>query len=337
MSARKQPEPRGSYVIAIERTEGTANDLLPLAQYLSQVGVFGCDVIIVDGSPRAQFDENRCVLRWVGRHIAARRGHRHPSGIDPVAAAIECAAHEKVIVADHTVRYSEGCIEQLCKLLDQHEVVVPQNYLDPLSWWGAIEAGRILVHRGIEPSGDGGTFGFRRSAIRALRSIDSHLDTAEEPLLRLENQGAELYAAGDVFVRREPPTLHDWLRDLPREAGAELAMPARGAFFFALIPMCLLLAMTGGIGIAGSFTIGIALCALALALRGRAGAGDFFPLRACLCAPLWVLERSFCVYWALLRKLRPGVAQATAAEELVHAGPNADSAGRSARDKLRAT
>src|SRR5581483_2454225 len=315
MSHRKQPDRRGSYVIAIERTDGTAADLLPLAQYLSQVAVYGCDVIIVDGSPRELFEENRSVLRWVGRHVATRRTHRHEAGIDPVAAAIDFASYEKVIVADHAVRYSEGCIETLCALLDQHEVVVPQNYLDPLPWWGAIEAGRILVHRGIEPSGDGGTFGFRRSAVRALRSIDSHLDAADRPLHRLENQGAELYSAGDVFVRREPPRLHEWLRDLPRSASAELATPLRGAFFFTLIPMSLVLAMMGGLGIAGSFTLAIAIAALVLAMRGRIGAGDFFPLRTCLCAPLWVLERSLSVYWALLRKLRPAMAQAAAAEE----------------------
>jgi len=42
-------------------------------------------------------------------------------------------------------------------------------------------------------------------------------------------------------VRREPPLLHDWLRDLPRSASADLAAPARGFFFFAIIPVALLL------------------------------------------------------------------------------------------------
>ena len=36
----------------------------------------------------------------------------------------------------------------------------------------------------------------------------------------------------------------------------------------------------------------------------RSGATPFFPVRACLAAPLWVLERSVSVYWALFRKLR---------------------------------
>ena len=56
---------------------------------------------------------------------------------------------------------------------------------------------------------------------------------------------------------------------------------------------------------------------MVLALRGRGGATAFFPLRACLCAPLWVFERSLSVYWALFRKLqasstdaaRPAVAE----------------------------
>ncbi|HEX8153059.1 MAG TPA: hypothetical protein VF698_08045, partial [Thermoanaerobaculia bacterium] len=36
---------------------------------------------------------------------------------------------------------------------------------------------------------------------------------------------------------------------------------------------------------------------------GRAGAGAYFPLRAVLFAPVWVLERSMSVYWALYRKV----------------------------------
>jgi hypothetical protein len=47
---------------------------------------------------------------------------------------------------------------------------------------------------------------------------------------------------------------------------------------------------------------------MVLAIRGRAGAATFFPLRACLCAPLWMVERSISVYWALFRKLRGSTA-----------------------------
>jgi hypothetical protein len=304
MKQRSQTDRRCAYVIALERSGGAAGDLAPLASYLSNLGVNGCEVIVVDGSPREQFEENRCVLRWVSRHIAPRAAHRHAPGIDPVAAAIDFASQEKVIVADEAVRYTAADIDHLCDLLELHEVVVPQDYLDPLPWWGGIEAGRILVHRGIEPIGDGGTFGFRRSAVRGLRSIDLHVDDTEEPLRRLGARGAEVFSAHDVFVRREPPQLTDWLRERPRSADAELTMPVRSAIFFGLIPMALLLAIIGGASLAGGYASAIGLASLVLALRGRSGAGAFFPLRACLYAPVWVLERSISVYWALLRKLR---------------------------------
>jgi hypothetical protein len=37
-------------------------------------------------------------------------------------------------------------------------------------------------------------------------------------------------------------------------------------------------------------------------VRGRIGAAQFFPMRACLLAPLWVFERAVSVYWALFRR-----------------------------------
>ena len=312
MKPRPKPDRRCAYVIAIERSAGAEGDLQSLASYLSNLGVIGCEVIVVDGSPRDVFDENRRVLRWVARHITPRQSHRHAQGIDPVAAAIDFASQEKVIVADEAVRYTACDIDQLCELLELHEVVVPQDYLDPLPWWGGIEAGRILVHRGIEPIGDGGTFGFRRSAVRGLRAIDVQLEESEEPLRRLGMRGAEVYSASDVFVRREPPQLTAWLRERARSADAELAMPVRSAIFFGVLPMALLLAILGGLGVASGYASAIGLASLVLALRGRSGAGAFFPLRACLYAPVWVLERSISVYWALLRKLRLSTKEAGA-------------------------
>src|SRR6185436_4883819 len=124
--------------------------------------VADCDVIVIDNSPQPLFDENRRVLRWVGRHVAPRPRHRAFGGmVDAVRAAFDLASCEKVIVADARVRYSAEAIDKICELLDGHEVVEPQDYLDPLPWWGGIEAGRMLVHRGIEPLPDhGGTFAF---------------------------------------------------------------------------------------------------------------------------------------------------------------------------------
>ena len=71
-----------------------------------------------------------------------------------------------------------------------------------------------------------------------------------------------------------------------------------------MLPMAMLLLLFGGVRIASGYAGAVAFASIVLAVRGRSGAAAFFPLRACLYAPLWVLERSVSVYWALLRKVR---------------------------------
>jgi hypothetical protein len=247
-------------------------------------------VVVLDPSPSPLFERNARTLRWVGRHIAVRPEHCTPAGtLDRMLAAANVAACEKVIVASRDVRYAAEAIGQLCDLLETHEVVEPQDYLDPLPWWGTIEAGRILLHRGIELQPDhGATFGFRRGAVRTLRAYGV----------------THAFAAADVFVRREPATLDEWIEDRPLVAADEFSSPLESAFFFSLAPLFLLLAALGGMQLAGVYAAVISFTAIGLALRGRSGAGAFFPLRACFLAPLCIVERSVSVYWALFRKLR---------------------------------
>jgi hypothetical protein len=311
MPTKRPQERRCSYVVLVNNASASTGEIRDLATYLSTLGVADCDVVILDPSPRLQFELNARILRWVGRHEVVRPEHRTGSGIDVVRAASAYAACEKVIVAAEDIRYTAEAIGQLCDLLDAHEVVEPQDYLDPMPWWGGIDAGRILIHRGIEPQPDhGATFGFRRSALHALRAL-APATSAEAQARRLAAVGAEVYPAPDVFVRREPGALGEWLSARPRLAGDDFELPMKTAFFFSLVPLLVLLAVAGGLQLAGGYAGAIAFASVALAIRGRSGASPFFPLRACLFAPLWVLERSLSVYWALLRKLR-GADEATA-------------------------
>jgi hypothetical protein len=283
--------------VVVETATASTSELRDFAGYLSTLGVAGCDVIILDPSPRLQFERNARILRWVGRHI--------PMGSDDlVRNAASIAECEKVIVATEDVRYTPEAVGQICALLDAHEVVEPQDFLDPLPWWGGIDAARILVHRGIEPDPDhGATFAFRRSAIRALRALAT-IDPQENAVRRLAAVGAEIHVAADVFVRREPGAFDEWLDRRPRQASEDFALPVKSAFFFSLAPLFLLLGILGGLQLAGGYAGLIAFAAIGLALRGRSGAHAFFPLRTCLFAPVWILERSLSVYWALYRKLR---------------------------------
>jgi hypothetical protein len=319
MRNRQPQDRRCSYVVLLEHghahTTADTDALRDLAHYLSTVAVTDCDVIVLDASPRVDFEQNARILRWVGRHMAVRADMYTPSGtVDVLRAAAAASACEKVIVAAPDVRYTPVAIEQLCQLLDLHEVVEPQDYLDPLPWWGGIEAGRMLVHRGIEPQPDhGATFGFRRGALHTLRGLASH-EAGEDAVRRLVAHGAEVHPATDVFVRRNPPELGQWIESRPRFAGDDFALPMKSAFFFALVPLLVLLATVGGLRLALSYAGVIAFASIALALRGRVGAGAFFPLRTCFFAPLWIAERSVSVYWALYRKVtRADVAAARVA------------------------
>jgi hypothetical protein len=238
---------------------------------------------MLDRSPRDVFEANARTLRWVGRHL-----HLPHATADIVRAATAVAACEKVIVATEDVRYSSAAIGKMCDLLEIHEAIEPQDYLDPLPWWSAVDAGRMLIHRGIESEPDhDSTFGFRRSAARSSE------------LFR--------FPAPEVFVRREPRPFSEWLGQRPKLAGDDFVLPVKTAFFLSLIPVIALFAIAGGVQLATGYASAIAFMAVVLAVRGRSGAAAFFPLRACLFAPLWVLERSVSVYWALFRKLR-GVA-----------------------------
>lgn len=292
-----------TYVVVHEDAGASVDDLRSFAAHLSTLSVAGCDVVVVDDTPA--FDRNRRIFRWVGRHVAALPRHRSLRGnVDPVRAALDLAANEKIIVGNARVRHDAGTIETICALLDAHEVVEPQDYTDPLPWWGGIDAGRILVHRGIEPMPDhGATFGFRRAAIRGLRGLDALDDGGDHAVRRLQSQGAAVHSAGELFVRCEPPTVTSWLRERARYADADFALPLKTAFFFALLPVAALLIAFGNTPLAAGYAGALVAVSLVLALRGRVGAAAVFPLRAAFFAPLWMLERSVSVYWALFRKL----------------------------------
>lgn len=304
MEQRTTRDCRCSYVVALAHAP-SPEERQELAAYLSALGVAGCEVVILDESPRLQFESNARVFRWVGKHVAVSAAQRNGTGgLDLLRAAADIASCEKVVVAAHDVRYTHQAITDICAQLEFHEVVEPQDYLDPLPWWGGIEAGRILLHRGIEPQPDhGATLAFRRSVISGLRLLHV-IDGGGDMARRLESAGGEVYPASSIFVRREPGELSEWLERCPRAAGDDLSLPMKSFFFLSLLPILVILGSIGDVRLAASYAGLVAFASFALAVRGRLGAGAYFPLRACLFAPLWVLERSVSVYWAVARRLR---------------------------------
>jgi len=274
-------DPRCSYVVILESARLEGRGLQELAGYLSELAVAGCDVVVLDAGTRPEYEMRTRVLRWVGRHLAM------PPGVDGFHAAAALATCEKVILAAADVRYTSEALAQILELLDVHDVVQPQMFLDPLPWWGGVEAARMLVHRAVDVQADhGGTFGFRRAATRRVAA---------------RTQG---HFAKNVLVRRDAGAFPQWLAQRPRAAGEDFAQPVKTAFFLALVPLMLLFTALGGVRIAGTYAGIIAFSSLGLAVRGRSGVSSAVPLRAVLFAPVWILERSVSVYWALCQKMR---------------------------------
>jgi hypothetical protein len=312
---------RCTYVVSIADSDARNTDWTSLSPYLSELAVANCEVVIVDGSSPEQFEKNSTVLRWLGRHVAAsvssacvNAAGGNAAPVDAVREAMALASCDKVIIASPAVRYSVADIEALCAALDVHEVVTPQEYLAPLPWWSAIDAAQLLVHRAVSHVPEHPrTFGIRRSAVRAL--VEPELSQLH-PVDDLESHGAEVWGCGDLLVRREPATFGAWLRERPREAAHLFGNPLRTAVLFLLLPLALLLGAFDGASAVIAFAITVSLLSVGLALRGRGGVGMVFPLRACLAAPLAVLERSLTIYLALAMKLAgPGTVVVPVADQ----------------------
>jgi hypothetical protein len=197
----------------------------------------------------------------------------------------------------------------MCDLLDVHEMVRPQNFINPLPWWARIETARILINRGVLPAGDyPGTCGFRRSTMRRVGHYDGDVLFDNEEIVRhFALRGADIKYARDFFILKRPPSFTKWLEQRPRQAYEDFVMRAKTIAFLAVLPLVL---ASGFVSVraAMSLLIAISLVALLLCYRGLLfdQAHKFFPLSSPLYSPLWVFERSLSVYWALYWRARYG-------------------------------
>jgi hypothetical protein len=102
---------------------------------------------------------------------------------------------------------------------------------------------------------------------------------------------------------RRPPTLRHFVGQRVRQAYDDLAQPLRLAVELAVLPAAVWAGRRPVRLLAGAAAVAL----LAEAGRRRAGGTRFFPATAALWAPLWLAERSVCVWLAVLARLRGGV------------------------------
>ena len=290
-----------SYVLPLRRADGA----LPgeLSHYLGWLAE-QLDVVVVDGSPTADFDAH--AVAWAGlglRHVRPDRDvkvlNRKVAG---VLTGLRLAQGERVIIADDDVRYDAAALRRVVGLLDQAELVRPQNFFDPCPWHARWDSARSLLNRAF--GGDyPGTLVVRRSAVPAGYDGDVLFENLE--LIRtVRARGGRVVTPLDCYVRRLPcSTRHFWSQRV-RQAYDDLAQLPRLAAALAVVPVVarwtlrrqwLRMAAAAGTAVL-----------VAEAGRRRAGGKSVFGPSASLFAPLWLAERGLCSWMAVANRLLRG-------------------------------
>jgi hypothetical protein len=292
-----------TYLLPIRRVAFSGHEAAKFRRYFEGLQAANCEVIVVDGSPDEVFAAHAEAWKFVAHHERVDRSHGYKNDkVNGIHTGVALAGCEKIILADDDIRYTRADVEQMCALLNEHEMVRPQNYLSPLPWWARMESARMLINRATLRTGDyPGTCGFRRSAMLRVGHYDGDVLFDNEEIIRhFAAEGADVHYALDFFVQKKPPTLRKWKEQRPRQAYEDFGLRTKTALFLAL-PLLLLTRVSIALP-------AVSAAAILLAFVGvsRGDAAKHVPRWICLYAPLWVLERTFSTYWAVWWRLRYG-------------------------------
>jgi hypothetical protein len=299
-----------TYLLPIRRSVFSESAAAELRDYFSIVQGAGCEVIVIDGSPGQVFARHHD--RWSGvcQHVIVDPRFRYLNDkVNGVHTGISVATRAKIILADDDIRYTPTDVEGVCHLLDQFEVVRPQNYLLPLPWWARTEAARMLINRATLRIADyPGTCAFRRSTILNAGEYDGDVLFDNEEIIRhFARRGSRICYANNFFIHKRPPKFRKWLEQRPRQAYEDFGLRFKTVLFASLLPIAVAIIFIGGVKSLSIFALSIAATSILLAFTGRirGSARKFFPLSVCLFAPVWILERTLSTYcafsWFLIR------------------------------------
>lgn len=295
-----------SYVLPLRmRDDAGDGERGDLSAYLRWLAGRCDDVIVVDGSPEAVFARN--AQEWSGlvRHVAPDPDHTALMGKVPgVLTGVDLARHERIVLADDDVRYDEATLRRTVALLDNHDLVRPQNVFSSLPWHALWDTARTLLNRAVGADFPG-TLAVRRSVLRRTGGYDGDVLFENLELIRtVEAHGGRTVSPVDLYVRRRPPTAAHFWGQRTRQAYDDFAIPVRMATWLSVVPVTALLVWRRRLQ-----TIGLAATAIMLlAERGRrrGGGAAVFPAASALLAPVWIAERGVCAWLAVLQRVRYG-------------------------------
>ncbi|MEW1953188.1 glycosyltransferase family 2 protein [Terrabacter sp. NPDC080008] len=283
-----------------------------MARYLAGLRHTVDEVVVVDGSAapaRLQHEE-----AW-GAFATLLEPEESGAGTGPgrkcwpngkvvgALTGIRAAANELVVLADDDVRHTPSSIAALVETLQDADLVRPVNVFDSWPWHARWDGARTLLNV-VLASDWPGTFGLRRSTVLHCGGWSADVLFENLELWRtVEAVGGRAVGRTDVVVWRRPPTAGQFWSQRVRQAYDDLAQPLRLVAELAVLP-AVLLAGRRGPRLAGL----LALAAVGLAEHGRRRIGVHrIPPSVPLWAPVWVLERSVCVWLAVGHRARGGV------------------------------
>ena len=303
--------PGVSYILPLKWSEpGPIEEIVSYLRGLE--GEFD-EALVIDGSPPAVFDRHARALDGVARHLAPHRDLVFEMGkVNGVLTGVRESGFDSLLIADDDVRYTPATLRRTVGLLEQADLIRPQNYFDELPWHARWDTARTLLNRVftgdvVFPAGDfPGTLAVRRSSFVASGAYDGDAMFENLELMRtVHAAGGSILTPLDLFVARRPPSSAHFFSQRVRQAYDDFAIPARLTGFLAIGPCILGLAHRGRYRTIGA--IALASIALAEIGRRRAGGTEHFPIGGSLLAPLWIAERSVTSWLALAARLRGGV------------------------------
>ena len=290
---------RISYVLPLRSRPGDAGTE-ELTEYLEWLAK-RADIVIVDGSDPSPFRKHHNEWSGFATHVPPAEDIRCANGkVRGVLTGLRLAAEEFVVIADDDVRYDDGSLDQMGRLLTEGDLVRPQNYFHPLPWHARWDTARIVLNRALG-SDFPGTLGVRRSFLRSIGGYDGDVLFENLELIRtVAAAGGRVVDAPALFVRRRPPSLARFLEQRPRQAYDDWAQPLRFSLFLAAGPAIVATAARRPRGLV--LAAGAAILVAGLG-RARHDGSEVFDRISPLLAPLWITERAFLAWVALTRRL----------------------------------
>jgi hypothetical protein len=292
-----------SYVVPIRWRDGEQRP--ELADYLAGIAAHCAELIVVDGSAPEVFAANAEAWGEYAAQVPPAAGESWLMGkVSGVRTGIQLASHEHVVIADDDVRYDLEALRRTTLLLEEHDLVRPQNHFNRLPWHARWDTARTLLNRSLGRDFPG-TLAVRRSRVLAMGLYDGDVLFENLELIRtVRAHGGSTVAPLDLYVARVPPSASHFWGQRTRQAYDDFALPLRMALWLAIVPLLAL-------GLARrrpSWVIGFAVASVAAAELGRRRGGGraVFPASSSLLAPVWLIERGICAWLAVLQRLRFG-------------------------------